>query len=302
MGSRGSRRCTQSLPSGTCRSCSARTARSMGGVDVTLGEFIASLGVAAVRSCRRADRQEVVCRSPSHRCVSCREHPRRSLGDRRPASDRGGWLQLGLGLHRCLDVVRSAVDRAHHLGRFDHDLNAYLDRRRPRPRSILPRKWGLRSAALVCIADGSDLVKPAAGPGGADVIIDDSFTSGRESWDMRLDADGNWRALRRAGRWTDGGGRRYVRQADRRPTSPRRVRDRRPHAEHRGRCTGQWRRTGQRRTRRRVLVATVSDDRSTRPASLIDSMARGRTELPADRATAHPRQPCHAHVRRWLRE
>jgi hypothetical protein len=53
---------------------------------------------------------------------------------------------------------------------------------------------GARATALVCIADGSDLVQPGAGPGGADVIIDDSFTSGRASWDMRLDPDGRWRA------------------------------------------------------------------------------------------------------------
>jgi hypothetical protein len=53
---------------------------------------------------------------------------------------------------------------------------------------------GTQATALVCIADGSDLVKPGAGPGGADVIIDDSFTSGRASWDMRLDSDGKWRA------------------------------------------------------------------------------------------------------------
>jgi hypothetical protein len=53
---------------------------------------------------------------------------------------------------------------------------------------------GRQAAVLVCIADGSDLVQPGAGPGGADVIIDDSYTSGRASWDMRLDADGKWRA------------------------------------------------------------------------------------------------------------
>jgi hypothetical protein len=53
---------------------------------------------------------------------------------------------------------------------------------------------GTRATALVCIADDSDLVHPGAGPGGADVIIDDSFTSGRSSWDMRLDPDGHWRA------------------------------------------------------------------------------------------------------------
>jgi hypothetical protein len=50
------------------------------------------------------------------------------------------------------------------------------------------------ATALVCIADGSDLVQPGAGPGGADVVIDDSFTSGRALWDMRLDPDGRWRA------------------------------------------------------------------------------------------------------------
>ena len=53
---------------------------------------------------------------------------------------------------------------------------------------------GTQATALVCIADGSDLVDPGAGPGGADVIIDDSFTSGRASWDVRLDPDGKWRA------------------------------------------------------------------------------------------------------------
>jgi hypothetical protein len=50
-----------------------------------------------------------------------------------------------------------------------------------------------RATATVCIADGSRLVKPEAGPGGADVVIDDTYTSGRESWDMRFDDDGRWR-------------------------------------------------------------------------------------------------------------
>ena len=53
---------------------------------------------------------------------------------------------------------------------------------------------GVQAAVLVCIADGSDLVKPGAGPGGADVIVDDAYTSGRASWDVRLDTDGVWRA------------------------------------------------------------------------------------------------------------
>lgn len=50
-----------------------------------------------------------------------------------------------------------------------------------------------QATVLVCIADGTKLVQPAAGPGGADVIVDDSYVSGRESWDVRLDADGIWR-------------------------------------------------------------------------------------------------------------
>lgn len=53
---------------------------------------------------------------------------------------------------------------------------------------------GLTASATVCIADGSDLVHPGAGPGGADVIVDDAYTSGRSAWDMRLDPDGKWRA------------------------------------------------------------------------------------------------------------
>ena len=52
---------------------------------------------------------------------------------------------------------------------------------------------GVSASAVVCIADGSDLVHPGAGPGGADVIIDDAYTSGRSAWDMRLDPDGQWR-------------------------------------------------------------------------------------------------------------
>lgn len=50
-----------------------------------------------------------------------------------------------------------------------------------------------QATVLVCIADGTKLVQPGAGPGGADVIVDDSYVSGRELWDVRLDADGIWR-------------------------------------------------------------------------------------------------------------
>jgi len=53
---------------------------------------------------------------------------------------------------------------------------------------------GTTATATVCLADGSKLVLPGAGPQGADVIIDDQFVSGREAWELRLDADGQWRA------------------------------------------------------------------------------------------------------------
>lgn len=53
---------------------------------------------------------------------------------------------------------------------------------------------GRQAAVIVCIADGSVRLKPGVGPGGADVVVDDAFVSGRSSWDMRLDPDGVWRA------------------------------------------------------------------------------------------------------------
>lgn len=49
------------------------------------------------------------------------------------------------------------------------------------------------AVVTVCIADGSRLVVPQAGPAGEDVIVDDEFISGRSMWDMRLDSDGVWR-------------------------------------------------------------------------------------------------------------
>jgi hypothetical protein len=53
---------------------------------------------------------------------------------------------------------------------------------------------GTEATVTVCIADGSKLVKPGAGPGGADLVIDGEFVSGREAWDMHLEQDGVWRA------------------------------------------------------------------------------------------------------------
>jgi hypothetical protein len=50
------------------------------------------------------------------------------------------------------------------------------------------------ASARTCYADGSRLVKPGAGPGGADVVIDDTFGSARDQVTLRLDTDGVWRA------------------------------------------------------------------------------------------------------------
>ncbi len=50
------------------------------------------------------------------------------------------------------------------------------------------------ATVLVCWADGSKLVLPGAGPDGVDVIVDGVFVSARETWALRLDADGVWRS------------------------------------------------------------------------------------------------------------
>ena len=52
---------------------------------------------------------------------------------------------------------------------------------------------GLQATVTVCVADGSKLVDPGAGPDGADLIVDGTYVSGREAWDMRLGEDGIWR-------------------------------------------------------------------------------------------------------------
>jgi hypothetical protein len=51
---------------------------------------------------------------------------------------------------------------------------------------------GMKATAVVCIADGSKLVRPGAAPDGGDVIVDGAYVSGRERWELRLDA-GVWR-------------------------------------------------------------------------------------------------------------
>lgn len=50
-----------------------------------------------------------------------------------------------------------------------------------------------QATVMVCFADGSKVISPGAAPDGSDVIIDGTFVSGREAWDMRLGDDGVWR-------------------------------------------------------------------------------------------------------------
>jgi hypothetical protein len=53
---------------------------------------------------------------------------------------------------------------------------------------------GLSAVGVLCYADGSKLVIPGAAPDGSDVIVDDKYGSSRQTWEMRLDPDGAWRA------------------------------------------------------------------------------------------------------------
>jgi hypothetical protein len=50
-----------------------------------------------------------------------------------------------------------------------------------------------RATGVLCNTDGSERVRPGAGPNGVDIIVDDFFVSKREAFEMRLDADGVWR-------------------------------------------------------------------------------------------------------------
>ena len=50
-----------------------------------------------------------------------------------------------------------------------------------------------RASAVVCNTDGSERVLPGAGPNGVDIIVNDSFLSRRDTYEMQLDADGVWR-------------------------------------------------------------------------------------------------------------
>ena len=54
---------------------------------------------------------------------------------------------------------------------------------------------GTTANALVCLADGSKLIEPGGASDGTDLIVDDQFISGRESWRLQLGADGMWRAI-----------------------------------------------------------------------------------------------------------
>ena len=52
-----------------------------------------------------------------------------------------------------------------------------------------------QATVTVCIADGTKLIHAGAAPDGSDIIIDDTYISGREAWDVRRGTDGVWRAF-----------------------------------------------------------------------------------------------------------
>jgi hypothetical protein len=72
---------------------------------------------------------------------------------------------------------------------IDRDLFRYVIE------AVEVQESGDRATAIVCIADGSKLVEPGAGADGGDRIVDDVFVSGRDSWQLQLDEDGQWRAF-----------------------------------------------------------------------------------------------------------
>jgi hypothetical protein len=75
-----------------------------------------------------------------------------------------------------LSVARAGDLLARNVARISEwDAAGYAVRDRDQFRYVIEEvtleRSGTQAAALVCIADGSDLIKPGAGPGGADVII-----------------------------------------------------------------------------------------------------------------------------------
>ena len=98
-----------------------------------------------------------------------------------------------LSVARAGDLLQGNVDRVN-----QWNAQGYTVRDRDQFRyvveSVALGADGTTASAVVCIADGSKLVLPGAGPAGADVIVDDTYSSGLSTWEMRLDSDGVWRA------------------------------------------------------------------------------------------------------------
>ena len=99
-----------------------------------------------------------------------------------------------------LAVARSSPLLDRNVARIDEWQTAgYTVRNRGRFRSVLESVElgpdARTATVMTCISDDSDLVLPGAGPGRADVIVDDSLTSGRDVWQFRLESDGVWRAF-----------------------------------------------------------------------------------------------------------
>ena len=105
---------------------------------------------------------------------------------------------------------------------------------------------GTQATALVCIADGSELVKPGAGPGGADVIIDDTFTVRARVLGHASGCRRQVACLRRAGGRPDGSEGRMSRRLTARRRSSR-FSWRSASARRRLRLPGRRWRSGQRR-------------------------------------------------------
>ena len=98
-----------------------------------------------------------------------------------------------LSVARAGDLLQGNVDRVNQWNGQGYTVRD-RDQFRYVIESVVIGADGTTATAVVCIADGSKLVLPGAGPGGADVVVDDTYGSGRSTWDMRLDPDGRWRA------------------------------------------------------------------------------------------------------------
>ncbi|MCU1388072.1 MAG: hypothetical protein JWL72_1410 [Ilumatobacteraceae bacterium] len=98
-----------------------------------------------------------------------------------------------LAVARAGDLLQGNVDRVN-----EWNAQGYTVRDRDQFRyvveSVTLGQDNTTASAVVCIADGSKLVLPGAGPSGADVVVDDSYSSGLSNWEIKLDADGDWRA------------------------------------------------------------------------------------------------------------